>query len=66
MRGADKAKAMGMDTIGITPALAGSSFPESVLILDNEDHPRACGEQVFDEIREWSTEGSPPRLRGAD
>ncbi len=49
---------------GITPAHAGNSDTDPFLILLNEDHPRACGEQQDRRIRRHFQKGSPPRMRG--
>ncbi len=49
---------------GITPACAGTTlFPiEPIIIL--LDHPRMCGDHIFDSVSEAGREGSPPHVRG--
>ena len=50
--------------IRITPALAGKTSPLSFKALVVADHPRACGENTYDEYALHKACGSPPRLRG--
>ena len=49
---------------GITPACAGKSAAAAALISSPRDHPRVCGEKTGLEIKIWTTQGSPPRVRG--
>ena len=52
--------------VGITPARAGNRHFPIPPIHCGEDHPRACGEQmwIFSSCR--NPLGSPPRVRGTD
>ncbi len=36
------------DSIGITPAHAGKTMMDSVLLRIRQDHPRACGENFVE------------------
>ena len=48
----------------ITPAHAGKSggiVPDGIMI---QDHPRPCGEKIFDEVEPGEWVGSPPPMRG--
>ena len=49
---------------GITPARAGKTDEVARLWAQNEDHPRACGENLRPFRYIYSTTGSPPRVRG--
>ena len=48
----------------ITPACAGNSEVYALLLLDDRDHPRVCGEQNYARIQRGYHAGSPPRVRG--
>ena len=48
----------------ITPARAGKTSSQGRLSRRGEDHPRACGENVFPVMFSRSNCGSPPRVRG--
>ena len=50
----------------ITPAYAGKSVPDSVIVNFVKDHPRLCGEKKV--IRQccYHGGGSPPPMRGKD
>ena len=48
----------------ITPAHAGKSKIEQVLLASDGDHPRPCGEKPTSAIVDPSTRGSPPPMRG--
>ena len=51
---------------GITPAYAGKSFTDSICTVQNEDHPRLCGEK-FTYLRAFfHFVGSPPPMRGKE
>ena len=52
------------DCLRITPAYAGKSDCSCVVILDNKDHPRLCGEKVIEWAGNVKTAGSPPPMRG--
>ena len=49
---------------GITPACAGKSISENRIRVDNQDHPRVCGEKSSKPHVPVSYSGSPPRVRG--
>ena len=49
---------------GITPACAGNRCPSGDYTAIKEDHPRVCGEQLYEEACEAAQKGSPPRVRG--
>ena len=48
----------------ITPAHAGNTPEDFVLVEICEDHPRACGEYTARQRAEADQIGSPPRMRG--
>ena len=50
--------------VGITPAHAGNSVTNLSYMLQNWDHPRACGEQNTYLRNLTYRIGSPPRMRG--
>ncbi len=49
---------------GITPACAGNSPVFLYTRYPHRDHPRVCGEQVVEGVRQLGKLGSPPRVRG--
>ena len=49
---------------GITPAYAGKSASGDRNGRQIRDHPRVCGEKVYEVLTRDSTSGSPPRMRG--
>ena len=49
---------------GITPAHAGKTAAANFIAKAQEDHPRACGENLFGQHAGGIREGSPPRMRG--
>ena len=53
-----------VQALGITPARAGKSLSPKVMRYRSQDHPRACGEEVFSFFRKLVEQGSPPRVRG--
>ena len=57
--------ASGTSTAGrITPAYAGKSFTRAVTSAVHGDHPRLCGEKIWQiQVLDIST-GSPPPMRG--
>ena len=65
MRGAEFSNAFAVPVKRITPACAGSSCLLRLVGFNMEDHPRVCGEQIFDETTNMDKIGSPPRVRGA-
>ena len=50
--------------VRITPACAGKSLTQSLLLYFTQDHPRVCGEKVKDVKKAIDIMGSPPRVRG--
>ena len=52
------------DQVGITPAYAGKSFTDSICAIQNEDHPRLCGEKLWIIKMKFLPLGSPPPMRG--
>ena len=50
--------------VRITPACAGKTKNLYVFIMDNQDHPRVCGENLKPFTHSSATVGSPPRVRG--
>ena len=50
--------------LGITPAYAGKSRPETTQDRQQGDHPRVCGEKSEAVFLLVALQGSPPRMRG--
>ena len=50
--------------IRITPAGAGKTFPVALATVTNINHPRRCGENVYDSNLNARFTGSPPQVRG--
>ena len=48
----------------ITPACAGKSDSDGVIIVKCWDHPRMCGEKSNSPLGSLTTMGSPPHVRG--
>ena len=48
----------------ITPAYAGKRPRFSGSLRPTGDHPRVCGEKLFDNPKIDNSQGSPPRMRG--
>ena len=48
----------------ITPAYAGKSALNWAQMSTDEDHPRLCGEKLFQRHRIFQGTGSPPPMRG--
>ena len=64
MRGKGRRPTTHNSRLGITPAHAGKSvFPREHRI-QQEDHPRACGEKTASPACIFGRTGSPPRMRG--
>ena len=53
-----------IDKNRITPAHAGKSRHFLRLGIENEDHPRTCGEKFRRSIPDVAGSGSPPHMRG--
>ena len=49
---------------GITPACAGNRHFPGFIHEKIRDHPRVCGEQLFQTLFLYELLGSPPRVRG--
>ena len=49
---------------GITPAGAGKTVMNYMLVALKEDHPRRCGENHRDREATSARDGSPPQVRG--
>ena len=65
LRGALPVEFLAPFSLRIIPALAGSTKMFSIFIPPNWDHPRACGEHHYLLQDDITSEGSSPRLRGA-
>ena len=65
MRGARRRAPAGPHVVGIIPAHAGSTSPQSPFRLPGRDHPRACGEHRDRDGQGGRPGGSSPRMRGA-
>ena len=50
--------------IGIIPACAGNTQRYFTTVQPFRDHPRMCGEHIFDEIFPDNLRGSSPHVRG--
>mgnify|MGYP006966646257 FL=1 len=48
----------------ITPADAGKTYKSVTNSQSSEDHPRGCGENIYDAFLLRVGRGSPPRMRG--
>ena len=64
MRGKAHFKQALLEHLGITPACAGKSTVVAVVVEDNKDHPRMCGEKMESAIVPTFQPGSPPHVRG--
>ena len=51
---------------GITPACAGKRKRSRLQRSGTGDHPRVCGEKLFDLTAKVTDKGAPPRMRGKD
>ena len=49
---------------GITPAYAGKSLLVNCFCVSLKDHPRLCGEKIFQKPSGFLRHGSPPPMRG--
>ena len=65
MRGAPDSLCQPIPGIGIIPADAGSTDEAQELRADYADHPRGCGEHLFQYSVAARRVGSSPRMRGA-
>ena len=66
MRGKVSRLSQLMAETGITPAYAGKSKKNSVVVWPFWDHPRVCGEKTQISTPTGINTGSPPRMRGKD
>ena len=48
----------------ITPACAGKRRPQNIGTTGRRDHPRVCGDKLFQLPKLIRELGSPPRVRG--
>ena len=64
MRGTGLRVSLDCNIIRIIPACAGNRTPVPQTRLLPQDHPRVCGEQVFDAVQSAIQMGSSPRVRG--
>ena len=48
----------------ITPAGAGKTLGSTTQYVISWDHPRRCGENLFDSVFVFRLTGSPPQVRG--
>ena len=49
---------------GIIPADAGNTIASHLIGRSPEDHPRGCGEHIYEIASEVKSQGSSPRMRG--
>ena len=64
MRGIPADNALQCPQVGIIPAHAGNTGKRNGYFYGSEDHPRACGEYVYQSLADCSYTGSSPRMRG--
>ena len=64
MRGKGSQSKQVQAAVGITPAYAGKRIPLGQVGLKCRDHPRLCGEKLYDYIGDIPLSGSPPPMRG--
>ena len=64
MRGKEVIDYKEAKTLRITPACAGKSVLDLLLMRTNGDHPRMCGEKNSGRIFAAIISGSPPHVRG--
>ena len=64
MRGKAEYTRMSLKPGRITPAYAGKSGTRYREIINNQDHPRVCGEKALECAVRNPGPGSPPRMRG--
>ena len=65
MRGAQDGSGKSGNGFRIIPADAGSTMSGLTEALNSKDHPRGCGEHLFQGISRIRSKGSSPRMRGA-
>ena len=64
MRGKEQETKAHSQRPGITPAYAGKSSTRKWREERARDHPRVCGEKLYEEMERGAGKGSPPRMRG--
>ena len=64
MRGKAEPVAPKFTIPGITPAYAGKRLQSCLRIGVKKDHPRLCGEKVYNFTQNIYSPGSPPPMRG--
>ena len=64
MRGKVAHSPVRAEGVGITPAYAGKSRWKNTAALSSRDHPRICGEKLYDRFGKPRRLGSPPHMRG--
>ena len=64
MRGKVSTIEQNAPAIGITPAYAGKSIKNELFAWNKQDHPRLCGEKLFNNVHQNFRLGSPPPMRG--
>ena len=66
MRGTAAALVKARAVLGIIPAYAGNRSLTRKHIATSGDHPRVCGEQHINILKNFLHPGSSPRMRGTD
>ena len=64
MRGKEQHSRESSKTAGITPAYAGKSVHDCMIMWSFRDHPRICGEKISSKLLWLTRSGSPPHMRG--
>ena len=64
MRGKEQSYTPSVSGDRITPAYAGKSHKRTAWAAAERDHPRLCGEKGRVQNSTFSTDGSPPPMRG--
>ena len=64
MRGKESDVEQYRNDTGITPAHAGKSKELRLVLLNQRDHPRTCGEKIYLLLILCLLLGSPPHMRG--
>ena len=64
VRGKDKNALRFSHYVRITPACAGKRLEKKYKEIENEDHPRMCGEKKAKKCCKKPNQGSPPHVRG--
>ena len=64
MRGKETLDKLGKALTGITPAHAGKRISSIIVLCNDKDHPRPCGEKYLLVSMYLDHKGSPPPMRG--